>query len=363
MSSTQNNFTTEQKENELLMKSLLTMNKIDINRFKKFKEVNHSGKAKEFKITWEQCLSLINKLKSNIRELKNETNLKEMVIQNLESEKFILNDTMQNLQNELSKSEIIKQGLHNEIEEYQTEINELTRDCNYKQGEIDYQKNRKIKARRKYHELDELYKQSMNENIEKEIKLKNIEKRLRGLKENKVINALHYFKDMFPDEEYMTCELCCNELTKSHFINCKNEKCNIELCVNCNAKVSKCPYCQYEDKPVEDNDDDVNNNNNEEDIVLDYEDDDEDSFYDYESDGEDDYLQNIIGDYTSIDTMIYNMFNEDDDGNCRWRWNGTTWLPVEDEDNRNNEIIMKKITKKKISISLFKLYNQYQYLI
>ena len=134
MSSQQTNFTQEQKENENLMKTLFTMDKIDINLFKKFKEFNHNGKAREFKITWEQCMSLLNKLKNNSNQLKNENRLKEMVIQNLESEKFILNDTMQNLQIELSKSEIIKQGLHNDIEEYQTEISELTRDCNYKQS-------------------------------------------------------------------------------------------------------------------------------------------------------------------------------------------------------------------------------------
>ena len=78
-----------------------------------------------------------------------------------------------------------------------------------------------------------------------------------GLKKNGVIDALHYFKDMFPDCEYTTCELCCNELTKNQFINCKNEKCNVQLCVNCNQKITKCPYCQYEELN-EDNENDEN---------------------------------------------------------------------------------------------------------
>ena len=49
------------------------------------------------------------------KQLKNENRLKEMVIENLESEKFIMNENIQILQNELSKAEIIKQGLHKKL--------------------------------------------------------------------------------------------------------------------------------------------------------------------------------------------------------------------------------------------------------
>ncbi len=319
-----------QKQNEAIMKKIYSNGSIDINRFKKFLELNNennTSQVNDFQLSWGEVIKIYQQMEKTNYQLQNESRLKERALENMESEKFILNEQIKILENNLSSQMILRENLQNEIDELQEENTELTRDCNYKHSEILYQKKKKQTARRNLHKMEDTYKNLLKQSDQSEKTINNIEKRLRGLYKSNKTNAIKYFKDIFPDIQKKTCELCCQDCYENEIVICQNSKCTVNICNTCNNKVTQCPYCQIKKETINNIDDEYDT-------------------YIYESDGDDDYDYEEEVSNSSTDLMIYNMFNEDDEDEDD--------LPdlvcddedddeVDVEDDTNDDIIMNYI--------------------
>lgn len=291
-------------------------------------EKNYKQKKMDTKIiTLNECSNIKNQFLKTINELQ--------------SEKFILQDK---LNNELKLREIMYKDNYYKETEYTNKVERYQREIISTRDECKYQRIQKIKARKQYHQTNILYKKSLYNYSKLETKIDNIMKRLKGLSNKKLKNnnLFNYFADFFPEENYDICELCCCK-HKTH-LNCQNEKCNIKLCESCVDKIdNKCPYCQCNWKKIEiknqeiqeeEDDEDTQeyigddedtqeyiDDEDDEDYIDDeeetQEDDDEDDYESYEGELEIEFYQsyntNNIPNELVINQSIQNMFNETDE--------------------------------------------------
>lgn len=153
--------------------------------------------------------------------------------------------------------EKIKKYKKQNREKYNT-IRRLKRSNASYQNVIDYQRNRKIQARRKYNELlkstqKQLHK-LVNENERYETQVKNIENRMVHLSKSRFPALNKHFVDLFPKEDIVgDCSYCCDPICRSDMFVCSNEKCGIvshKKCVLC-IPGSTCQFCQTSDPNLE----------------------------------------------------------------------------------------------------------------
>ena len=238
------NFNKNQMKNMEILDEI--KNLLDKNKYKQCKKLHQQNKSDNINISWDEFSKVINELIQSKKRLNTNCN-------DLKSEVFIARDQLLNemkiRESIYNENTILKDEL-NEIKEELREENESARRTYLKyqreKSNGAYQRSRKVKARKEHFKVNESYKKCMITNMNLEIKLENIEKRIKGLTKNTSMNIYKYFKDFFPELEQ--CPVCCDNYTSDEFCDCLNDKCSVKLCKDCDNMLSYCPYCKQNKK-------------------------------------------------------------------------------------------------------------------
>jgi hypothetical protein len=126
------------------------------------------------------------------------------------------------------------------------------------QNDIDYQRNRKIQARRKYNELLKSTQKQLgklvNENEQYHTQVTYIETRLNHLSKSRFPALDKHVADLFPKEDIVgDCPYCCDAICRSDMFICSNKKCGIVSHKECVLRIpgSTCQFCQTHDPTLE----------------------------------------------------------------------------------------------------------------